>query len=80
VAAGPLVLETGARGDTPLAQMRLVLDGVALPIAVERKDDKNWRGRTSTRVTPGSHTVAVSVVDGQGRVGSYRWEFSALAQ
>jgi hypothetical protein len=60
--------------------MRLVLDGVALPIAVERKDDKNWRGRTSTRVTPGSHTVAVSVVDGQGRVGSYRWEFSALAQ
>jgi hypothetical protein len=80
VAAGPLVLETGARGDAPLAQMRLVLDGVALPIAVERKDDKNWRGRTSTRVTPGSHTVAVSVVDGQGRVGSYRWEFSALAQ
>jgi hypothetical protein len=80
VAAGPLVLETGARGDAPIAQMRLVLDGVALPIAVERKDDKNWRGRTSTRVAPGSHTVAVSVVDGQGRVGSYRWEFSALAQ
>jgi hypothetical protein len=80
VAAGPLVLETGARGDAPIAQLRLVLDGVALPIAVERKDDKNWRGRTSTRVAPGSHTVAVSVVDGQGRVGSYRWEFSALAQ
>jgi hypothetical protein len=80
VAAGPLVLETGARGEAPITQMRLVLDGVPLPISVERKDDKNWRGRTSTRVTPGPHTVAVSVVDGQGRVGSYRWEFSALAQ
>jgi hypothetical protein len=80
VAAGPLVLETGARGEAPITQMRLVLDGVALPISVERKDDRNWRGRSTTRVTPGSHTVAVSVVDGHGRVGSYRWEFSASAQ
>jgi hypothetical protein len=77
VTAGPLVLEARARGEAPITQIRLVLDGVALPVALERRDDTTWRGRASTRVTPGSHTVAVAVVDGQGRTGSYRWQFDA---
>src|SRR5437764_325762 len=77
VTAGPLVLETRARGEAPITEIRLQLDGVALSVALERRDDTTWRGRASTRVTPGSHTVAVAVVDGQGRVGSYRWQFDA---
>ena len=77
VTAGPLVLETRARGEAPIARLNLVLDGVALPVAVERRNDKDWQGRASTRVSPGSHTVAVSVVDAQGRTGSYRWQFAA---
>jgi hypothetical protein len=77
VTAGPLVLETRARGEAPITEIRLQLDGVALSVALERRDDRTWRGRATTRVSPGSHTVAVAVVDGQGRVGSYRWQFDA---
>jgi hypothetical protein len=54
-----------------------VLDGVALPVTLEKQGDTIWRGRASTRVAVGSHTVNVSVVDSQGRVGSYRWQFDA---
>jgi len=77
VTAGPLVLETRARGEAPITEIRLQLDGVALAVALERRDDTTWRGRATTRVSPGSHSVAVSVVDGQGRIGSYRWQFDA---
>jgi hypothetical protein len=79
VTAGPLVLEARARGEAPITQIRLLLDGVALSVALEKRDDTTWRGRASTRVTPGAHTVAVSVVDGQGRIGSYRWQFNAAS-
>jgi hypothetical protein len=77
VTAGPIVLETRARGEAPITQIRLQLDGVALQVALEKRDDTTWRGTASTRVGAGSHTVAVAVVDGQGRVGSYRWQFNA---
>jgi hypothetical protein len=77
VAAGPLVLETRARGAAPIAQIRLQIDGAALQVALDRRDDSTWRGRASTRVAAGSHTVAVAVVDSEGRVGSYRWQFNA---
>jgi len=79
VTVGPVVLETRARGEAPITEIRLQLDGVALAVAMERRDDTTWRGRAMTRVGPGSHTVAVSVVDGQGRVGSYRWQFDAAS-
>src|SRR5262249_25428689 len=77
VPAGPPVLETRARGEAPITEIRLLLDGVALSVALDQRDDTTWRGRATTRVAPGSHTVAVAVVDGQGRVGSYRWQFDA---
>ena len=79
VTAGPLVLETRARGEAPITEIRLLLDGVALSVALDRRDDTTWRGRAATRVGPGAHTVAVAVVDGQGRVGTYRWQFNAAA-
>ena len=79
VTAGPMVLETRARGEAPITQIRLQLDGVALQVALDRKDDATWRGRATTRVSPGSHTVAVSVVDSQGRAGPYRWQFDAAS-
>jgi hypothetical protein len=77
VTAGPLVLETRARGEAPITEIRLVLDGVPLTVALEKRDDSTWRGRASTQVRPGSHTVAVAVIDGQGRTGSYKWQFDA---
>ena len=79
VTVGPVILETRARGEAPITEIRLQLDGVALSVAMERRDDTTWRGRATTRVGPGSHTVAVSVIDGQGRVGSYRWQFDAAS-
>ena len=78
VAAGHIVVETQARGDA-ISQIRLVLDGVALPVTLEKQGDTIWRARSSVRVAPGSHTVNVSVVDAQGRVGSYRWQFDATS-
>lgn len=77
VTAGPVVLETRARGEAPIKEIRLQIDGVAVAVAMERQNETTWRGRASTRVTAGTHTVAVSVVDSQGRVGSYRWKFDA---
>ena len=77
VTAGPLTLETRARGEAPITEIRLVLDGVSLSVALDRRDDTTWRGRATTRVTPGPHTVAVAVIDGQGRTGTYRWQFNA---
>jgi hypothetical protein len=78
VTAGPLVLETRARGEAPISQIRLQLDGVAVPVSLEKRDDTTWRGRATTRVGPGQHVVAVAVVDVLGRIGSYRWQFDAI--
>lgn len=77
VTAGPVVLETRARGEAPIKEIRLQIDGVPVAVALERQNETTWRGRASTRVTAGTHTVAVSVIDSQGRVGSYRWKFDA---
>ena len=77
MAAGPLVLESRARGEAPITQVRLRLNGVALPITLERRDDTTWRARAATRVGPGAHAVSVAVVDAQGRTGSNRWQFDA---
>lgn len=80
VAAGALAVEARARGEAPITQIRLVLDGAPLQVALERRDEKTWRGRASARVAPGTHTVAVTVVDSEGRTGSYRWQFTATGQ
>ena len=77
VAAGPVVLETRARGEAPIKEIRLQLDGVPVAVAMEKQNETTWRGRATTRVAAGAHTVTVSVVDSQGRVGSYRWKFDA---
>jgi hypothetical protein len=77
VAAGPIVVETRARGISPITQIRLQIDGLTLQVALDRRDDTTWRGRASTRVAPGTHTVAAAVVDSQGRIGSYQWKFDA---
>ena len=53
------------------------IDGVPVAVVLERQNETTWRGRATTRVAAGSHTVSVSVVDAQGRVGSYRWKFDA---
>ena len=77
VQAGPVALEVRARGEAPIKEIRMQLDGVPVAVALEKLNETTWRGRASARVTAGSHTVSVSVVDAQGRVGSYRWKFDA---
>ena len=77
VPAGPVTLEARARGEAPITKITFQLDGVAVAAALDRRDDTTWRGRASVQVKPGSHTVAVFVVDEKGRTGSYRWEFTA---
>ena len=77
VTAGPLVVEARGRGDAPIAQIRLVLDGAALPVFLEQRGDATWRARAAISVAPGPHVVDAVVVDAAGRTGSYRWRFDA---
>ncbi len=77
VAPGPLVVEARARGDVPIAQMRLVLNGAALPTTLEHRGEATWRAHAPISVAPGSHVVDAVVVDTDGRTGSYRWHFTA---
>ena len=77
VTAGPLVLEARARGEAPITQISMQIDSAPVQVALDQRDEKTWRGRASVRVTPGAHTVAITVVDSKGRTGSYRWQFNA---
>jgi hypothetical protein len=77
VPAGSVTLEARARGEAPITQITFQIDGVAVQGAMDRRDDTTWRGQATTRVAAGSHTVAVFVKDEKGRVGSYRWQFTA---
>jgi hypothetical protein len=77
VAAGAVVLESRARGESPITAIRMQLDGAPVQVALDRRDETTWRGRASARVAAGSHTVAVTVVDSEGRTGSFRWQFVA---
>jgi hypothetical protein len=77
VPAGAVLLETRARGEAAIKEIRMRIDGVPVAVALEKQNEVTWRGRASARVTAGPHTVQVSVLDAQGRVGSYRWRFDA---
>jgi hypothetical protein len=77
VTTGPLVLEARGRGDAPISQIRLELDGKSLPVALDQRSELIWRGAATTQVGAGHHSVKASVVDIQGRTGSYGWSFDA---
>ena len=77
IAPGNTTIEARARGDAPIASMRLELDGAALPGAFEQRDSATWRVSATTKVTPGQHAVRAVVVDERGRTGGFRWNFEA---
>jgi hypothetical protein len=77
VAPGSVVVEARARGDAPIAQIQLELDGSALPVSTEQRAENTWRGMATVRVGPGAHNVRAIVVDADGRRGAYRWSFEA---
>lgn len=77
VAAGQVTVEARGRGDATITEIRLELDGAALPVTLEQRGDSIWRGFASTRVGAGEHAVRATVVDDKGRSGSFRWTFDA---
>jgi hypothetical protein len=77
VAPGQLVIEARGRGDTDVKSMTLELDGAALGVSLEQRGESTWRGSATAQVNPGHHTVRATVIDDQGRSGSYRWTFDA---
>jgi hypothetical protein len=77
VAPGPVVIEARGRGDTPIASIKLDLDGVPLSVSLEQRSESTWRGVASTKVTSGHHAVRATVVDEEGRTGGFRWTFDA---
>lgn len=77
VAPGPLTVEARGRGAAPIAEIRLLLNGAPLPVALEQRSETIWRGQAPAAVGPGRHTVRAVVVDAQGQVGSYTWSFVA---
>jgi hypothetical protein len=77
VQAGQTTIEARGRGDAPIANMRLELDGAALSGTLEQRSDSVWRIAASTKVGPGQHNVRATITDDQGRTGGYRWSFEA---
>jgi hypothetical protein len=77
VAPGALTVEARARGDAPITAIRLELDGAALAVSLEQRSGDTWRGSASAQVAAGKHAVRATVVDDQGRSGSFRWSFVA---
>ena len=74
---GPQVIEARGRGDSAIAAIRLELDGAALSVSLEQRSESVWRGSSTATVAPGQHAVRATVVDDQGRTGSFRWTFDA---
>jgi hypothetical protein len=77
VPPGAVTIEARGRGDAAIKEIRLELDGAALPASLEQRGDSTWRGSAATRVTAGQHAARAVVVDEKGRSGSYRWTFDA---
>jgi hypothetical protein len=77
VPPGAVTIEARGRGDAPITTMRLDLDGSALAVSLEQRSESTWRGFASTSVAAGQHAVYATVVDDQGRAGSFRWTFDA---
>jgi len=77
VTPGPVVIEARGRGDTPIAAIRLDLDGVPLNVSLEQRSESTWRGFANAEVGSGHHAVRATVVDDQGRSGGFRWTFDA---
>jgi hypothetical protein len=77
VAPGPLVIEARGRGDTTITAIRLELDGASLGVSLEQRSESTWRGSSTIQVSAGHHAVRATVVDDQGRTGSFRWTFDA---
>lgn len=77
VPPGPVTVEARGRGDAPIIALRLDLDGAALAVSLEQRSESTWRGFANTSVVTGQHSVHATVVDDQGRTGSFRWTFEA---
>src|SRR5438105_2298365 len=74
---GPVTIEARGRGDAPITAIRLDMDGTALPVSLEQRSESTWRGVAVVSLPAGQHAVRATVVDDQGRTGSYRWTFEA---
>jgi hypothetical protein len=74
---GAVTIEARGRGDAPITAIRLDMDGTALPVSLEQRSESTWRGVAVVSVPAGQHAVRATVVDDQGRTGSYRWTFEA---
>jgi hypothetical protein len=77
VAPGTLTVEARGRGDAPITAIRLELDGAALPVSLEQRNESTWRGVATARVGTGEHAARATVIDAEGRSGSFRWTFAA---
>ncbi len=79
VQAGPIVVEARARGDAPIKEIQIELDGSPLPVKMEQRSDTIWRAFAQVGVQPGQRSARAVVVDTDGRRGSYRWSFEVVA-
>ncbi len=78
VPRGAIVVAARGRGDAPIADIRLELDGAALKVQVEQRSDSIWLAQASTTVDTGQHAARAVVTDAGGRVGAYRWSFGVV--
>lgn len=77
VNAGTIVVAARGRGDAPISEIRLELNGAPLPVTMDQRSDTIWRAEARTTIGPGRHSVRAVVVDARGLTGSHRWTFDA---
>jgi hypothetical protein len=58
-----------------VVEIRLELDGAALPVTLDQRGESTVRGKATAAVGPGRHQARAVVVDAKGRSGAYRWSF-----
>lgn len=78
VNAGTIVVAARGRGDAPISEIRLELNGAPLPVTMDQRSETIWRAEARTTIGPGRHNVRAVVVDARGLTGSHRWTFDAV--
>jgi hypothetical protein len=73
-------MEARGRGDAPIVEIRIELDGAALPVTLDQRGESVVRGRATATVGAGHHSARAVVVDAKGRSGSFRWTFDGGEQ
>jgi hypothetical protein len=75
VKPGLVTIEARGRGEAPIREIRLQVNGNAVATQLDQRSESIWRGVGSISLAAGTHTVRATVIDERGQSGAYSWTF-----